>query len=150
MTDWIVREISENDRAEWARLREALWPGAFSEHDAETRKYFQSRTVTPIVFMAEADGRLVGFLEMDFRKSAIGCASSPVPAIEGWYVEPAWRGRGVGRSLVRVAEARARAEGYGEIASDTRLENTNGIAAHLALGYEQVERLVCFRKTLDR
>ena len=35
-----------------------------------------------------------------------------------------------------------------EIASDAVLENADGIAAHLALGYEEVERVVCFRRSL--
>jgi aminoglycoside 6'-N-acetyltransferase I len=129
-------------------LREALWPGARSDHDAETRRYFQEPPRTPIVFVAEAEGRLVGFLELDYRKYAPGCHSSPVPFIEGWYVEPALQGKGIGRALVEAAEARARAAGHQEIASDAELENTDGIAAHLALGYEEVERVVCFRRSL--
>jgi len=35
-----------------------------------------------------------------------------------------------------------------EIASDAELENADGINAHLALGYEEVERVVCFRRSL--
>jgi len=143
-----IREIAERDRGDWLRLRDALWPGSLSDHDVETRNYFEKRLEAPIVFVAEADGRLVGFLELDFRKYAPGCAASPVPFIEGWYVEPALQGRGIGRALVEAAEARARAAGYLEIASDAELENTGGIAAHLALGYEEVERVMCFRRSL--
>ena len=65
-----IREIVETDRADWVRLREALGPGSLSDHDAETRKYFEKPPNAPIVFVAEADGRLVGFLELDFRKYA--------------------------------------------------------------------------------
>jgi len=143
-----IREIVERDRLDWVRLREALWPGSLSDHDAETRKYFEISHNAPIIFVAEADGRVVGFLELDYRKYAPGCRSSPVPFIEGWYVEPALQGRGIGRALVEAAEARARAEGHFEIASDAEIENTDGIAAHLALGYEEVERVVCFRRGL--
>jgi aminoglycoside 6'-N-acetyltransferase I len=71
-----------------------------------------------------------------------------VPFIEGWYVEPALQGRGIGRALVDAAERHARAEGHHEIASDTELANTASIAAHLALGYEEIERVVCFRRSL--
>ncbi len=82
-----IREIVEADRVDFVRLRDALWPGA--DHDAETREYFGKPPNTrPLVFVAEAEGRLVGFLELDYRKSAPGCSSSPVPFIEGWYVEP--------------------------------------------------------------
>jgi aminoglycoside 6'-N-acetyltransferase I len=143
-----IREIVESDRGEWVRLRDALWPGSLSDHDAETRKYFEKRLKDPIVFVAEADRRLVGFLELDYRKYAPGCSSSPVPFIEGWYVEPALQRRGIGRALVAAAEAHARAAGHHEIASDTDIENADGIAAHRALGYDEVEQVACFRKWL--
>jgi len=144
-----IREITENDRLEWVRLRDALWPGSLWDHDVETRRYFETRADRPIVFVADAGGHLAGFLELDFRKYAPGCASSPVPFIEGWYVEPAMRGHGVGRALINAAEAFARASGHREIASDAELENADGIAAHGSVGYEEVERTVCFRKSLS-
>jgi aminoglycoside 6'-N-acetyltransferase I len=144
-----IREIVEADRLDWVRMRDALWPGSLSDHEAETRQYFEAAQGTPVVFVAEAEGRLVGFLELDYRKYAPGCASSPVPFIEGWYVEPALQKRGIGRALVEAAEARARAGGHVEIASDAELENTGSLAAHRALGYEEIERVVCFRRSLD-
>jgi aminoglycoside 6'-N-acetyltransferase I len=140
---------AEDDRTDWVRLRNALWPGSLSDHDAETRQHFERAHDVPVVFVAESDGRVIGFLELDYRKYAPGCTSSPVPFIEGWCVEPAHQGQGIGRALVEAAEAWARAAGHSEIASDTELENANGIAAHLALGYEEVERAVYFRRSLS-
>jgi aminoglycoside 6'-N-acetyltransferase I len=145
-----IREIVEGDRVEWVRLREALWPGSLSDHEAETRAHFEEPRKAPVIFVVEAEGRLVGFLELDYRKYAPGCSSSPVPFIEGWYVEPVLQRRGIGRALVQAAEAHARAEGHREMASDAELENDDGIAAHLACGYEEVERVVCFRRSLLR
>jgi aminoglycoside 6'-N-acetyltransferase I len=143
-----IRQIVESDRGHWVRLRDALWPGSLSDHDAETQQYFETRPGAPIIFVAETDGRLVGFLELDYRKYAPGCSSSPVPFIEGWYVEPALQGRGIGRALVEAAEAHARTAGHHEMGSDAELGNADGVAAHLALGYEEVERVVCFRRSL--
>jgi aminoglycoside 6'-N-acetyltransferase I len=130
------------------RLRDALWPGSLWDHDLETRKYFAQRSTVMRVFVAELDRRIVGFLELDFRPYAPDCRSSPVPFIEGWFVEPAWQRRGIGRALVAAAETRAREMGYTEIASDAELDNAGGIAAHRALGYDEVERIVCFRRSL--
>jgi aminoglycoside 6'-N-acetyltransferase I len=144
-----IREITENDRPDWVRLRDALWPGSLWDHDVETRRHFEARADRPIVFVADAGGRLAGFLELDFRKYAPGCTSSPVPFIEGWYVEPAQRGRGVGRALMDAAETYARASGHHEIASDAELSNAGGIAAHGAVGFDEVERTVCFRKSVS-
>lgn len=143
-----IREIVESDHGEWVRLREAFWPGSLSDHDAETRRHFENPAQAPSIFVAEANGRLVGFLELDYRKYAPGCRSSPVPFIEGWYVEPELQQRGIGRALVEAAEECARALGHDEIASDAEIENAGGIAAHRALGYGEVERVVYFRRSL--
>ena len=143
-----IREIRETDRPDWVRLRGALWPGSLSDHEVETRKYFALRSTTLLVFVAEVDGHIVGFLELDFRPYAPACSSSPVPFIEGWYVEPAWQRRGIGRALVETAETRARGMGYTEIASDAEMDNADGIAAHRAVGFDEVERVVCFRRPL--
>jgi aminoglycoside 6'-N-acetyltransferase I len=144
----MIREIIESDRDDWVRMRDALWPGSRADHDEETRTFFERRLPTPVVLVAELNDRLVGFLELDFRKYAPGCRSSPVAFIEGWYVESESRGQGVGRALIEAAEAYARAAGHHEIASDAELENGHAIAAHLALGFEEIERVVCFRRSL--
>jgi len=39
--------------------------------------------------------------------------------------------------------------GYTEIASDAEMDNADGIAAHRAVGFEEVERVVCFRRSLN-
>ena len=143
-----IRRIVERDRSDWVRMRDALWPGSLSDHEAETRAHFESSAETPIVFVAEVDGQIGGFLELDYRKYAPGCSSSPVPFIEGWFVEAAFRGHGIGRALVQAAEAYARAHGDQEMASDAEVENTGSIAAHRALGYDEIERVVCFRRSL--
>lgn len=144
-----IRRIVEAERADWVRMREALWPGSLSDHEEETRQHFQKRLEAPLVFVAEVDGRLVGFLELDFRKYAPGCRSSPVPFIEGWYVDARWRRQGIGRALLEAAEAHARAAGYQEIASDVELDNTGSLAAHAALGYTETDRVVGFRRSLN-
>jgi len=143
-----IRQIVEADRADWVRMRDALWPGSLSDHEAETLKHFAVPQPTMLVFVAEADGRSVGFLELGYRPYAEGCQSSPVPFIEGWFVDPAFQTRGIGRALVEAAEESARADGYTEMASDVLIDNDVSIAAHGALGYEEVERLACFRKSL--
>ena len=53
---------------------------------------------------------------------------------------------GYGVGLMAAALDWCRSRGYAELASDSRLGNETSIRAHLALGYELVERIVCFRK----
>ena len=94
-----VRAIAARDRAEWVRMRDALWPGSLADHEAETRAFFEQRRNPAAVWVAEADGQVVGFLELEYRSYAEGCTSSPVPYIEGWFVDPSSRGQGIGRAF---------------------------------------------------
>jgi aminoglycoside 6'-N-acetyltransferase I len=100
------------------------------------------------VFAAERpDGRLGGFIEVSVRNYAEGC-SGDTPYVESWYVDVDLRGTGVGRALMESAEQWARDAGFAVLASDAVLDNSLSHAAHQALGFEVVERIVVFRKPL--
>lgn len=101
------------------------------------------------VFVAERPvSGLAGFVEVGVRKYAEGCITSPVAYLEAWYVDVDSRRQGIGKGLVVMAEEWARQHGYQEIASDTMIDNTVSLAAHLTMGYEEVERQICFIKKL--
>lgn len=145
-----VRALEARDRPAWAAMRAALWPDADADRLAhETLMHVSGNPLAEAVFIAEGhDGAVCGFLELSLRTYAEGCASSPVPFIEAWYVAPSARRKGAGRALVRAAENWALMRNFTEIASDTELDNSQSQAAHAALGYEEVERIVTFRKPL--
>jgi aminoglycoside 6'-N-acetyltransferase I len=145
------RPLELRDRRAWAEMRAALWPEADAAELAhETVKHFAGVKAADEVWVSEeVTGRLLGFLELSLRAYAEGCASSPVPYIEGWYVTAEARHLGVGRALVEAAENWARLRGYKEIASDAVLENDASHAAHRSLGFEEAVRIVCYRKSLD-
>ena len=146
-----VRVAEASDRGELQRLIRALFPDIDpAELHDEVDEYLAPKGNQKIVLVAErAAGHLAGFIEVGTRPYAEGCATSPVPYIEAWYVDDDVRRQGIGGSLFRAAEAWARSEGFTEIASDVQIDNAVSIAAHKALGYEETERLVCFRRSLE-
>jgi aminoglycoside 6'-N-acetyltransferase I len=144
-----IREVTAADAPAWLRMRIALWPDSDSDHQDDIERFFDERLERKRTFVAEDDnGELVGFLELDQRSYAPGCTSSPVPFIEGWYVDPDARRSGVGRELIRAAEDWSRAAGFTEIGSDVEIDNVDGLVAHEALGYEETDRVVSFRRSL--
>jgi aminoglycoside 6'-N-acetyltransferase I len=144
-----VRRVSADDDAEWVRLRDALWPGLSAEtHAADIAEFRKHPKTQPVFVIDRENGLLGGFLESGTRSYAEGCETSPVGYIEGWYVDPDLRQAGWGRALVVAAESWARSCGYGEIASDCLIDNEISFQAHVALGYEETERLIHFRKAL--
>jgi len=147
----MVRPLVVADRDRWVEMRRSLWPDAArDELGAEADAYLRGAgfMLEAVLVAAAGDGALVGFAELSLRPYAEGCTSSPVAYLEGWYVEPAYRGRGVGRALVAAAQEWARARGCREFASDTPIGNHGSAAAHAALGFEEVEQIRCFRKDL--
>lgn len=145
-----VRAIEVRDRQAWAAMRAELWPGEDADRlGHETLMHFSGTKLAEAVFVAEdLGGSTCGFLELNLRPYAEGCDSSPVPFIEAWYVSPGARHKGAGRGLMAAAEHWALIRNFTEIASDTMLDNSQGQAAHSALGFEEAERLVAFRKSL--
>ncbi len=101
-----------------------------------------------VLVVARDGSTLGGFLALSLRPWAEGCTSTPCAYIEGWWVDDDLRGQGWGRRLVEAAEAWALAHGSAELASDAELANTGSIAAHAALGFDEVQRTVAFKKRL--
>lgn len=143
-----IRRATGEDKSSWLRMRQGLWPEAPVEYLTYDQDDKLANPDYAIFIASEADGQQVAFIEVGLRDYAEACETSPVGYIEAWYVDEHIRGQKLGRDLVRAAEQWAREKGMVEMASDTWLENEASIAAHLRLGYQEVERLVHFAKRL--
>lgn len=144
-----IRTYRPEDHAEWLRMRCALWPH-HDELDAEAADMARwlARPDAVVVVAARPGGGLAGFAEIGGRPYADGCETGPVAYLEGWWVDEDARRQGVGAGLVAAGEAWAREHGFREMASDALLDNDLSHRAHAALGFEEVERIVQFRKVL--
>jgi len=145
-----TRYATVGDRDALVEMRTKLWPSSVDEHRQELEAYFAGGQcfIDEIVVCENQSGLLVGFAELRMRNYAEGSENPAVPYLEGWFVEGTWRGRGVGALLVAGAETWAESNGYSELASDAELDNDISIKAHVALGFEEVERSVSFLKRL--
>jgi aminoglycoside 6'-N-acetyltransferase I len=145
---YTIRRATHEDKLEWVRMRQGLWPEAPVDYLNFDLDDVLANPDAAVFVASRADGTLVAFIETRLRQYAESCETSPVGYIEAWYVDPHVRGQKLGRDLVHAAEQWAREKGCTEMASDTWLENEASIAAHLKMGYWEVERLVHFVKRL--
>jgi aminoglycoside 6'-N-acetyltransferase I len=144
----IIRRASPADAPIYCCLRLELWP-RITEAENLAEAALVLAATEQAVFLAETPrGESVGFAEVALRPRAEGCSTGPVGYLEGWYVRPEARHRGVGRRLMEAGEEWARSQGCTEMASDTEIGNVAGEEAHQRLGYEIVVRMVAFRKSL--
>lgn len=144
-----IRAATAEDDAPWMRLRAALWPDCSAER-FEVERALYHRSAGVIALAVDENDRAFGFAEVTIRREHVtGSRHDVVPYLEGWFVEDARQGQGVGRALIAFVSDWARSAGYTEIASDAELDNVLSQHAHKRLGFQEVERTVSFIKDLD-
>ena len=132
----------------WLKLRCALWP---EESEAEQRSLMADAIARGhyIRLATSSDGLVLAFVEASKRVDYVnGTSSSPVAFLEGLYVVPEARRRGVARALVESVASWARSMECTELASDSLLDNTAAQEVHRALAFRETERVVYFRRLL--
>lgn len=148
MSDALIRQCANNDQPDWLALRIALWPHCSrDEHLAEMAEMLRQPKKFIQFLACTESGDAIGLLEMSIRSDYVnGTEDGPVAFLEGLFVVPELREKGIARRLIRAAEIWAATHGYSELASDALLENEAAQAVHRALGFEETERVVYFRK----
>jgi aminoglycoside 6'-N-acetyltransferase I len=145
-----IERCSSLDQPGWLEFRLALWPDADCD---DHRGYMAISLAQPERFlqlmMYDAQRRPVGFIEGSIRGDYVnGTVTSPVGFVEGVYVAPEWRRKGVARQLYAAIGDWAKARGCRELASDALIDNETSQRAHRALGFQETERVVYFTKKL--
>ena len=150
MPDITVSRLKLGDSAvpQYTKMRADMWDIAPDENEHEINELLADQEHWGIFVACTERGAAIGFLEVRLRECADGAVSSPVGYLEGWFVEPEYRGQGAGRLLVQAGEDWAQSRGCAEMASDASIDNPSSIRAHHELGYSEVDRVVRFVKKL--
>ena len=91
----------------------------------------------------------VGFAQCGLRTDYVeGTESSPVGYLEGIFVKAEHRGHGYAKELLSACETWAKERGCTEFASDCELTNLGSLKFHMAMGFEEANRIICFTKRL--
>lgn len=124
-------------RAQRADIRSLLALEAQFPSDALKRRNlgYLLRRSTAEVWVYEMNGDVVAEMVLLFR------ARSRVARLYSLVVDPAQRGRGIGRALLALAEDTARSRRTGVLALEVRTDNAQALALYRRAGFEVVERL---------
>jgi aminoglycoside 6'-N-acetyltransferase I len=145
----IVSTSDPNDAA-WLALRAEFIPELEPDEQRSFLQAFARDSAAFCAFVARDDqDGLLGFAEVAVRTDFVnGCEHRPALFLEGIYVRPEHRGRGVARALCEAAGRWGSEQGCLEFASDVYIDDYDSLAAHRGLGFEETERVVYFRKLL--
>lgn len=143
----MVIKAEKENLAQAAALAAELWP---RHTPAELLAEFEQMPGDEgALFLALEDNDPVGFAQCQLRHDYVeGTEHSPVGYLEGVYVRADRRGRGLAKELLSACEDWAKGQGCLEFASDCELDNSGSLAFHLAAGFAEANRIICFTKRL--
>ncbi|MCQ2010293.1 MAG: aminoglycoside 6'-N-acetyltransferase [Sporolactobacillus sp.] len=125
-----------------------LWPHDTRDQLLEKTQE-QLHSADHVFYMIKQERSFIAFIHTSIRKGYVErAAASPTGYIEGIYVKPDFRRKGVAQNLVEAAELWAKAKGCKQIGSDTELSNQPGYSFHIEAGFHEANRTISFIKDL--
>ena len=144
----MVRKAEAADAGTIAGLAVLMWDTSTVQELA--REFLEAMDQGRGQFFLKYDhGIPVGFAQCALRYDYVeGTETSPVGYLEGVFVREAYRRKGYARELLFECEKWAKEKGCREFASDCETANDSSFRFHLALGFEEANRIICFTKQL--
>ena len=144
----MIKQAVLEDIKSIAELAILLWPeNKISDLEEEMTDFIISNNTVIFIFY---DGTLpVGFAQSGLSNDYVeGTESSPVGYLEGIFVKKEYRMKGIAKKLLIQCENWARKQKCIEFASDCELTNTSSLSFYLNTGFEEANRIICFKKRL--
>ena len=144
----MIRKAQIQDAKAIAGLAVQMW-GGHDLHDLTNEFRELINAEESACFIKCVDDKPVAFAQVQLRHDYVeGTASSPVGYLEGIFVSEGYRKNGYAAGLLSECENWAREKGCTEFASDCELDNADSLRFHLATGFEETNRIICFKKDL--
>ena len=136
----IVSVTKENENA-WAELCVALW----SDLTVDSVLRMSHEGLFKNEFMYLEDGEPAAFLSLSLRSDYVeGTNSKLTGYVEGLYVKPEFRRKGIAEKMIKHAQKWSKDFGCTELASDCSIDNEASQAFHKFMGFHETNRIVCY------
>lgn len=102
-----------------------------------------------VVFIKLVGEKPIGFAQCQLRTDYVeGTETSPVGYLEGIFILEEYRHKGYAKELLNACEQWAKGKDCSEFASDCELDNHISYKFHMAVGFTEANRVICFKKSL--
>lgn len=142
----MIKEALIEDSRIVTELAMLLWQeNKIEDLEKELKDYIEKG----VIYIYFDENRAAGFAQCSLRQDYVeGTKSSPVGYLEGIFVKEEYRKRGIAKRLLSRCEDWAQRQGCSEFASDCELDNIQSLKFHLKLGFQEANRIICFKKNI--
>ena len=144
----MIKRAEKEDAEILARLAIQMWEDhTLAELEDEFKEITEKENAA--CFIKYVDDVPIAFAQSGLRYDYVeGTDSSPVGYLEGIFVAEKYRKNGYAAELLIECEKWAKEKNCTEFASDCELVNEDSLKFHMALGFEEANRIICFRKDI--
>ncbi len=144
----MITRATEIDAPALAKLAIQMWSNhTLSELEEDFAEIIGNENA--VCFIKYAEGKPIGFAQCQIRHDYVeGTETSPVGYLEGIFIQEEYRHRGFAKELLQKCEKWANDKKCSEFASDCELNNIDSLKFHLAMGFDEVNRIICLRKEI--
>ena len=144
----MILRANRKDSRVLAEMAVQMWSShTVDELDAGFVEALNNENVA--LFIKYSDDLPVGFAQCGLRTDYVeGTNTSPVGYLEGIFVKADYRSKGYAKELLSVCEKWDKDMGCTEFASDCELDNVGSLKFHLAMGFDEANRIICFKKNI--
>lgn len=142
----LIREINKKSKYldDLIKLEKELW-----EEESLEDLYDVTLNSKGKFFGAFYLDELVGFIFVSIRNDYVeGCNTSPAGYIEGIFVKEEYRKKGIAKKLLEHSYLYFKENNISEVGSDVLIDNINSQRFHEAVGFKEVEKIVCYVKKI--
>ena len=145
----MIKTAVKSDAKVLAALAIQLWTdNTVPDLEKEFEKLIQSDNA--VCFLKYVDDTAVGFAQCQIRTDYVeGTETSPVGYLEGIFIVETYRHNGYAKELLNACEKWAKDKKCSEFASDCELNNLDSFRFHMAIGFEEANRIICFKKNIE-
>ena len=144
----MIKSAAKSDARTLAELAIQMWK---DNTVTDLEKEFEELITNDqaVCFIKYVDDQAIGFAQCQLRTDYVeGTETSPVGYLEGIFIVEKYRHSGYAKELLRECENWAKEKNCSEFASDCELDNHDSLNFHIAMGFEETNRIICFRKDL--
>lgn len=144
----MIKNAEKKDTSVLAHMAVKMWQdSSILELEEEFKEIIHNDNA--VVFIKFVDEKPIGFAQCQLRFDYVeGTQTSPVGYLEGIFVYEQYRNNGYAKELLRACEQWAKDKNCSEFASDCEFDNCNSYKFHMAAGFTEANRIICFKKEL--